>query len=532
MSENNQLDNRQSETASTHLIFQKIIPFVSVIFIVLNLIFLFFIYARISDLSGKIASLDKNNTELTANFENSINRHIQSMLDKLSESTQNELKERYSKYLEGMNFEQKLDEYLTSVRNASDSVIDLAKSKIIQNEQMAKNASEMAQKALENNDPETARIYLLNAVNHAPYEPEYLIILSDLAQKHYAANPEVISQIKSVAELALFQLPPDKISQHMNMMQELDKLYAASISTGSEEIVDWKEEFTILKQQDMNQLGSDPEALPDRIEKLNQILSNLQEDEISGDIRKELEYSTNLYTISLTIQKVENYLQLLESEKDYGSHTASARLLSVSSAMSVFWEHDISRLPPSFSDKIEDQLPQRIGKIEENINRAKSEPHYNSAMEVLSDAISYNSGNYQSKIQYITGAVEKAMGFAPSIQDHEFAKKFKDEMSRVHNRLTELKKYQYIDYQKWAAGLCADAFRQWKTETMFSDEDAKRIFRQCDLAKIDLSLVSPEVNNVYQQVIQKFAGELKSEESFNNIQMPLMLAEKKKYEDF
>ena len=244
-----------------------------------------------------------------------------------------------------------------------------------------------------------------------------------------------------------------------------------------------------------------------------------------------MEKTKNLYQLAVTAEKINNYINLLNKEKNYSTQSASARYLAASSSMSLFWEYDLSKLPPKLSNLIQNDLPKKLKKIEEKIKEAKSRSYFEKANKILDGVLNIEMGSYQLKIEKSQNAIEKAVNLMHKISFEDYQNKIRQKIRIIQNKIISYKRKQYIEYQKWASSVISNVFDNINAEKVFDDEDAIRIFNKSNLSNIDLRLCSPEVSQAYNKVFQKITGELPSDKAFK-IYKTVMTSQKKRLEDF
>ncbi|MDM8540124.1 hypothetical protein QUF90_03455 [Desulfococcaceae bacterium HSG9] len=410
--------------------------------------------------------------------------------------------------------------------------------KIIKSEKYADDACAIAAKHIQSGDFEKGRIYLINAINHNPSEIEYISKLLVLFRDQYASNYNVLREIKSVVELSLFQLAPNKIETAIKYLTELDSAEQKLISSVPEvsgEKTDWLAEFNTLKELDLNEISTNVAKLEERLNILKTILSNIRNsetdyDQLTSSVMSEIKTVNNVYNLSIIGDKINNYIQLLYAETDYSSQAASARFLAASSSMSLFWEYDLTLLPPKLSNLIQNDYPAKLENIEDKIKEAKSLPHFKKANKTLVDASNDETGTYQNRIDRHQKAIEKAVNLMPKIVFKDFRDTLQNNFKILQDNITSYKRQQYIAYQKWASEVCSDVFDNVEKECLFTD-DAIRIFDSSELRNIDLRLASPEVSQAYNKVFQKIIGELPAKIAFEGHKI-VMTSQKKTLEEF
>ncbi len=408
----------------------------------------------------------------------------------------------------------------------------------------AEEALKIAKNHIDKKDYDVGRIYLINAINHTPYDLKYLTELVDLYRNHFKTNLTVTQETKSIIELSLFQLKPSNIENALEYLAELDgamdHLTRVSSNDNDSKIIDFDPEieFTTLKNQAMQSVLDIPGDTNIYLIGLNNLLTKIETqstfgkfDSIVAKIKAEIALYTTVYDILIIKEKANNYLDLLSKDEDYTSESAMARLLAAKSAMSLVSDYDLSNVPEDLLVKINHDIPNNIQSIEKKIQQQKSIQYYEKAKTILNESLPDNIGSSQSQINRIEKAIEDIAEFASNITDHDYIKNIQDIMRDIQQQMVVLKKKQYIEYQEWASRQISSTFYEIENIKLFTDDDATRIFNNSYLDAIDLRLVSPEVSNAYYKVFQKIVGELPAELAFN-CNRKVMTAQKKSYEDF
>lgn len=476
---------------------------------------------------------------------NSIDQLNKKLINNIEQNTKKQFANVFSQLGMQLNTvaSRKMDNILTNVSDnltaSTKATIDLANSQLLRNKENADEAISIANKLIQTNHIETARIYITNAINHDPTNIKYIDELMSIYRSYYRNDIDLLNEIKSILELSLFQLDSNYIDTAIKYLSEINsdeqKIISSSSKVSSNNI-DWNLEFNKIVEVDYNGISTDPKKIDDRYRKLNTILTNIQNNEIQYDnlitsVVAEMEKLKNLYQLATIATKVKNYIILLEAESDYASQSASARLLAASSSMSLFWEHDIKQLPHKLKKLIQNKLPTRLKSIEQKIKKAKSKPYFEKANKVLTVALKDESGRYQDIIERQQKAIESAIDLIHKILFEDYQQKIRQRIKALQDKITIERRAQYVAYQKWASDIISNVFDKINNELNFTDDDAIYIFNHSYLHLIDLRLVSPEVSQAYNKVFQQIIGELPSEKALP-IFRTVMIRQKKTLEEF
>lgn len=98
------------------------------------------------------------------------------------------------------------------------SVALLAKQKIAGNELAAEEAFKTATALMKKGDFTSARLYCLNAINHAPDKKQYFDTLYRIIEANKSTNISELEQLRSVLELGLYQVDSRDIPAMSKML--------------------------------------------------------------------------------------------------------------------------------------------------------------------------------------------------------------------------------------------------------------------------------------------------------------------------
>jgi len=78
----------------------------------------------------------------------------------------------------------------------------------------------------------------------------------------------------------------------------------------------------------------------------------------------------------------------------------------------------------------------------------------------------------------------------------------------INKRINDLQKQRYRDYQKWVLVKCNNAWKSFDNQKVFVDSQAKEMFEENEIVKIDQTLLTPEVSSVLNFVLGKILNGL------------------------
>ncbi len=468
-----------------------------------------------------LKELKKNNEKITKELKDDIEikntKMYALLLDELSKNLKNKAKDVVDNLNEGVN-----------------KTIQLANSKIIRNEKEADIAFDLANKYIEEKDFILSRIYLLNAINHNPTKLEYITILFNLLEQE--ENLQSISESRAILQLSLYQLNPNDIEKVLNYLTKLDEIEHGILSVQEASLpqIDLTNEFKNISQNTkFDLICFDIKKQYDVLDRLTNILKQMSlEYSKYAKIIPEIEiYSKglqNIARVTLVVDQIDGYIKLLKDEKDYSSQKASSRLISAKTALTLLWKYDLSALPTPLSQKIEKEFVDSLNKYELKIQERKSIKYFTTIEALSKEKV---TGNNQAKIEKTTNIIKAIAIENQNIIHLSTRVKVIEIIQSLQKNILLYKREQYKQYQIWAANNCYKALNDWNDELSVNDKEAKKFFNKYKLSAIDASIISPEINMVYQKVIQYIIGELNSEDGVK-IQTQLMLHNKKKLEDF
>ncbi len=251
-------------------------------------------------------------------------------------------------------------------------------------------------------------------------------------------------------------------------------------------------------------------------------------------VKEQYSILQNLYSLLTVCNQVDEYLLKLEVEKDYSSETATAGLLATSSSMSLIWKHDLTQIPENLAKKIKDQKD-NFNKYEKLIVKARSAPYLAEVIRCAGKVTHLTSDNVTHKFNCNVDACRSAMKeispLIAKIKCNWSLKQAAKHIEKIEKNIVDNKRGQFKAYQKWAADSCLKAKKMYDDEKIFTDDDAKRIFKECELDQIDVSLLSPEINMLYQKMIDFILREPDADTALD-FQRLLMTGIKKTLQDF
>ena len=381
---------------------------------------------------------------------------------------------------------------------------------------------------------ELAAAYFLNGINHDPGSISLIREFADTALT--SGNPQLISQAQGVLELSVYQVPSKDM---IYVIELLNKILAVSAPPVSEPPSKTQIEINAknaLDRSDPVLIFTKSQKVTDSIAEFQGILDQFEDIvtyEIKDALTKRLQTLYAISNISPTMEFLMNAIQVLKIESDELNPSkpfVESVLASVNVKLMNLWGVDMSNVPSSIQQKIK-EYPQKLALIVETLQKKISADSYRELNEVLHMAESLSVGNSSDTIKYIQTKLQYVNENLGKITYINYTEELRKKYVAVEKRMQEFQRNRYKEYQQWALVRCKEAYRVYDEVKIFNDNDAIRMFHDSNLAKIDHALLTPEVNRVFNNVLQKIIGELPGPKAF---EIDKEIAETKKMllEDF
>jgi len=298
----------------------------------------------------------------------------------------------------------------------------------------------------------------------------------------------------------------------------------------------------ILEDFDPANIWQDPEKVLSGISEteitLNKLKrANSENTAIISRLEKQLVILQTVTEVNPNYIILQNGFKLLkkESEKDDPSMAFSESVLnSINNSMQQIWGKDATNVPPGMLDDIK-TFPDQVALILDIIRDKSSEKHYQEAMSLYEKQKQYldtnSSDSFTDKINYTQENLKEIRKIVPRIASKKMIDEVEEKYSEVQQEITNFHKARLKAYQKWVLNKCTDAIAFKNEKKIFRNKDAYEMFDKYELARVDHSLLSPEVSSTFNHVMQKIIKELSGKDAFE-IEIQMALTKKKTLEEF
>jgi hypothetical protein len=412
----------------------------------------------------------------------------------------------------------------------------------------------LAKAAEQAGDTNMAKIYYLSAVNHAPSEFSHLKNYADIVFRDPAVTTEDFARLKSVLQISLYQIPPASVTNAFNLLNETmrreEQLLAAQ--TPRPVPVNWQERFDQLTNSiTLENSWADLKQISRRWNGLNEIIESLHEEQPDSDLTKQVERELELTQRVLAAARIASTLDTMMAALNLSSEQpekAVSLLQTAEATLGQLWGIDSRGWPAALQAKA-DQYPKSIQSRVEIVAEFKSRPYLAIVEAERDSAKSYvkeenwksvlaKGHPYQGAITNCDSCYERAAAAAQNISSAEGRKKAEAALKEIRDIALDAKRKQFDAYQTWAITRCEIAFNKFWGIHVLTRNDCWDCFYDGNLGAIDQSLLSPEVNRTFNDVMEKLTtsavGVTHGMDGANVFSMQKQCAEaaKKKLEDF
>jgi hypothetical protein len=414
----------------------------------------------------------------------------------------------------------------------------------------AAEAEALAKDALAKNDRQLAKIYYLSAVNHAPSEERFLAAYADLIFATEGSSMEDLSRLKSVLQISLYQVPPQRIQSILGLLTKLSEKENVLVQAQRAKVLntDWKAEFAKLTAQALDQICMDENALARRLDALTEVLEGIDNQEepdkaFRGAVEEEAARTRQVLTAIRTANVLDRLLKELNSDVERLPNKALSILQTAEAMLGNLWGINSSNLPVPLRSKI-DGYADTLRQSAEKVAEVKSRPLLNDVNAQLVAARTYKSVGVGQPLQYSIVYYEacfiKASNARREILSATSGNQAEAQLTEIRKLDEDARRQQKSKYQEWVVSRCDPTFEAYKTTFTaggylknkgYTSPRARTIFSESEFEKVDQSSLTPETARLFNDVLQKLLAEMNGEDAFATWK-EMAEASKKKLEDY
>ena len=189
-----------------------------------------------------------------------------------------------------------------------------------------------------------------------------------------------------------------------------------------------------------------------------------------------------------------------------------------------------------------DNLNELLLKCEQSLAERKSSPIViklcNEGREICGESPLANSepalgkGGRTLFIEKIREFLVRTSSVAQTLSSEKLSNSLSEVIKAVSKLGRDVEVERYAVYQRYCANLCAAAIKNFHDVTWVWEKDANKILKECKIANIDESLLSPECAEIYQSARGMLQGKLDKEDCRIEFQVACVNSPKIKLESF
>ena len=427
---------------------------------------------------------------------------------------------------------------------------------------IAQRAFGFSQQAFENGNYELAQTYMLNAITHysdLKYLSSYPTIIKKLS---HSDRNIYIEQAINLYSIALFNNPPEDVSQIMSLIEELkeyivEEATSNNFSTDDNDDVEnnifvgfeteapkycWNKLIESGKIEDINVLSEKVDFLNDVIQASEEVplysLSEAQRELLQKSPQVLQETKTFIEYVGIR-KSVEQYLDEAKIEirkANYDSQYVVCRLQQVSTLLAQLWLFDVNSIigREKYSEQLR-KLQKSCTELEKEFLEKESEPLCMTIKNEISFEIARTEKYSNAKFTAMIDILQKRYGeISAKISEIPLKSKILEmqrELQKLAETINELSKKRYAAYQKKCAKICRAAIQNFEDITWVWEKDAEEILRKNPLHTINEALISPETASILQMTKQILEDKL-SKLNKADFAVKCVEADKMKLEEF
>lgn len=421
------------------------------------------------------------------------------------------------------------------------------------NETVAQKAFELFQDALQKNQLELARLYLLNAVTHNP-EQKYIeayVTLIEKTPKNERYN--VVNQVSNILSVAALQGKPENIPLILTVQEELTKIADASIETPNqneckgEPLNDFYNEYAWEKIIESNK-QNDIEYVKARNIAMRTIIDSGElSTEEQTSFEKEFELSLSYMEWLNKKSQLEENIKIIQTNinKD---EPFFVHMEALCKECHILIDHlCMLNIPQQLKNKNWhkqiDDLETLLRTCEQSLVEKKDTPTViklcNEGNEICREYFpltepepALGKGRKTEYIEKIRDFLVRASSVAQTLTSEKLSKSLSEVIKTVNKLGREKEVERYAAYQRYSAKLCAAAIKNFHNVTWVWEKDADKILTECKIANIDESLLCPECAEIYHSARGMLQEKLDKQASRIDFQVACVTAPKIQLESF
>lgn len=467
---------------------------------------------------------------------------MKTSIDEMNKKTDEALENGMERMLSSINSLNSASAYVAAKNTKKDMSSDGA---------AAERALSLAEQAMENDNPDLAMIYMLNALNRNPSDMNCLQFYYDFIENKSKLEITDIDPFVDILDVSVYHVLPEDVSKIIEMRDNLLLKRESLLNSVAEELEnDSSEQFVAIQKElqegrlspaQIVQNGkTDKELLDERIETIAALIAD---NDLSDPERIQyvnlLNETTTFKFISTTLESVENALSKAESFANRDSLTpeeillARNQLQTANTYLSQIWTIDTS----NFQKQLEtaEKLQNRIANIDKELNVLASAPAKERIETIFKECSTIRyleiDEKYTTRINQISVLLKEMTSLLAEVSDLETRKELESIIEKIPQYINDLSNDRFAEYQKWAVKVLNDAMNKYNNYTVFSDEKAMTLFND-GIKDINPSLLIYDVNSFYNGVYQIIYKELDGAKKQSDLQYRKATNQTKSLEDF
>ena len=401
--------------------------------------------------------------------------------------------------------------------------------------QRYEHAMRAAENALQEENESLARLFYLNAYRA---DSSNITPLTKYADSILAEEPtlEDLNQLYTVLETASYEVSATHIPTVLTLLQRVVNQQQQVMTQLEKAVVpvDWQLAYQEVMNVVLDEVTQDTVHIRKYAEKLQNVVQLMnQQDSLPEKEYQTVhallpEYSYFLQVSTLLDQADEQLDQLTKALNNKGSVVRLVyRLNAVENYLAqIFTQQHY----PLKGTVLNARISNVIGQLEatrNSLEKQKDQPKLSMIQQMVQQTEAHN----EKKTDVLLAALKMVTGLFSELTNKEMREQAQEHMEILQKKLAEIRREKRLNYNRWAVTQCHSAFKTYRELYIVTDATAVSLFKRHDLAKIDQSLLSPEVSKVYMEVLHKLMAEM----SVSNVvwvEEQLAVGKKKTLEDF